>query len=339
MKLSKWLRLNIDTLVIEHPAFVAVRQAILDAVTDTIDGLPSEVLVLLGPTQAGKSKMLRTIAEAYPPTRIEGRLQVLVLYISLPPGVALKDLPKYVIRALGIRRGAKFRTAGELFGEMCDLLKNASVRAILFDEGNHLVDIGHRILPRQAADWFKHLNELANISIVVAGIPRLRALLQRNEQVRGRAPRAIELLPYRWDRRDERLNFAGCVRAFLDLFENEGCIVEMTMDAFVRYAYLVSAGHVGLLARFFVELAKPLDTPQPITLAALQAAASKLNPPGGVETAPFSTQPPTDDLLMEVLSAALAENDIVLPPDPGLAEVGHLRSKMQQAPRKTRGRK
>jgi len=332
MKLSSSIRRNIDTLVIEHPAFLSARDLVLESVTDTINGLPAVIALLLGPTQAGKSKMLRTIAEAYPATRVDGRLQVPVLYISLPSGIAPKDLPLCVIEGMGHRLDRKRRSVAELFTLMCELLARASVKVILIDEANHLVDTGHRIPGRQVGDWFKDLNERTNVTTVLAGIPRLEAILKGNEQLRSRALRAFRLMPYRWDRREERLNFAGCVGAFLDIFKEHGCHIDMTMDAFSRHAYLVSAGHVGLLARFFVELAKQLREPRSIELSALQAAAAKLNPPGGVTTPAFSGPPPADDLLMHVLSEALAENDLVLPPDTGLAVVSNLRSRMRKAP-------
>lgn len=336
MKLSSTLRRNIDTLVIEHPAFLAVRVALLTLVTDAIDGLPAAIALLLGPTQAGKSRLLRTIAELFPPTRLEGRLVVPVLYVALPSGIAPKDLPLCIIQALGHRLDRKRRSVAELFNLMCELLAKASVKAILIDEASHLVDKGHRMPRRQVGDWFKDLNERTNITTVLVGIPLLRVLLRGNEQLRARALRAVELMPYRWDKRDERMNFAGCVRAFLDVFEEAGCPIQITMDAFVRNAYLVSAGHVGLLARFFTELAKQLSEPSTIELPALQAAASKLNPPGGVTIAAFSGPPPSDDLLMRVLSEALAENDLVLPADKGLAEFVYAHAQRPMASAKSR---
>ncbi|ODV42736.1 hypothetical protein AWV79_24250 [Cupriavidus sp. UYMMa02A] len=205
---------------------------------------------------------------------------------------------------------------------MKDALIRAGVRVILFDEANHLIDKGHRISARLVGDWFKDLGDELNVTCVLAGIPKLAKLLDANEQLRNRAQRPIELWPYRWDKSADRLNFAGCARKFLECFTAEGYRVEPGWDALTRHLYLLSAGLIGLLAKFFAELAKRLNGPA-ISLQQLRGAAEHLNLPGRREVSPFGDALPEDALLMRVLVSELAIGELVLPSDTADAELAN----------------
>lgn len=321
MNSSHRIRVAIAELIIDHRAYLDAMDRFDEGVKDALAGLPYQILFLTGPSHTGKTAILQTISHRFPSTRQSGRLIAQVLYVEVPPGISPKGLPLCVLKALGQPVGSIARER-DLSERMQEALIRAGVRVILFDEANHLIDKGHRISARLVGDWFKNLGHVLNITCVLAGIPKLAKLLDVNEQLRNRAQRPVKLWPYRWDRPDDRLNFAGCARKFLECFTAEGYRVELGWDALTRHLYLLSAGQIGLLAKFFAELAKHLDGPT-ISLQQLRGAAERLNLPGTREVSPFWDALPEDTLLMRVLVSELAISELVLPSDTADAELAN----------------
>lgn len=176
--------------------------------------------------------------------------------------------------------------------------------------------------PRAASDWFKDFQTGArDIGIVLSGVPRLKRLLDCNEQLRNRAHKPLYLMPYRYDEPDQRNAFAGCVAAFLEEFHSGGWVLQMTMNEFVRHTYVASAGHIGLLARFFSELSDQIEPDRPITREQCAAAFHDLNAPGDGHVKPFGSHAPNDIDLMSVLASELDRYDLPLPPSSISAEL------------------
>lgn len=321
MNSSERIRLAIEKLVIDHPTYVEAKDRIAESVDDALAGFLDQILFLTGPSQTGKSAILKAIRDEYPQNRPSGRLIAQVLYVRVSPGVSPKGLPLCVLKALGQPVKGVSRV-GDLSERMKDSIRRAGVRVILFDEANHLIDKGHRISARLVGDWFKDLVDEMHVTCVLAGIPKLSTLLEANEQLRNRAQRPIELWPYRWDRKHDRFSFAGCARKFLDCFAAEGYHAEMGWDAMTRHLYLLSAGQIGLLAKFCRELAKRLDE-LVISLSQLREAAARVNLPGGRDVSAFGDVPPSDALLMRVLVSELAISGLVLPSDTADAELAN----------------
>lgn len=322
------IRRRLESLVIDHPTYAMARDRLVTLINDTCLGLEPGIEFLLGPSRSGKTEILRSVERLYPPRRENGRLVQPVLFVSINPGTAPTDLPKGVIEALGLPVPRGRIHASDLFAQMLAQLKVAQVRAILFDEASHQVDKGKRIPPRLASDWFKDLHLKANsICLVLAGLPKLRDLLECNEQLRNRARRPIELMPYRWDVATERKLFAGCVMAFLAEFNQEGCPLDMPVDTVVRHLYAASAGHIGVLSKFLNEVACTIKSPQPLTQEVFQGACGRFNLPGDDLIRPFQMQL-EDEHLLQVLVSALARSDLVLPVETAQMELAQARSRV-----------
>lgn len=317
MSTQRDLRRALDVTIVPHPAFRAREDLLGRLLQEHQEGIEPGIDMLLGPSRIGKSEILQRLAAKYPERREGGRLTKPVLLVSVPAGTAPKDLPISVIQALGVPVPRERSRAGVLFSMMLDKLKRAGTMAILFDEASHLVDTGSRIQPRPASDWFKSLFDAARVSIVMSGVPRLRRLLESNEQLRGRCRRPLELMPYRWDRADERKIFAGCAQAFLKVFEGHACPIQTSMntDSLMRHLYAVSTGNIGLLSNYFKALAREVRALGPLDLHALQRASEHVNLPAHGLLPPFSRDHMPDELLMQLLMSELATYEIVLPID------------------------
>lgn len=317
MSVQLELRRALDVTIVPHPAFVTQSERLTQLLQDHKNGLAPGVEVIIGPSRIGKSEILQRLASQYPERRENGRLIKPVLFVSIPPGTAPKDLPISVIQALGVPVPRERSRAAVLAEMMLQKLKLAQTMAILFDETSHLVEPGSKMQPTHASDWFKALFDKASVSIVMAGVPRLTRLFDSNPQFRGRSRRPLELMPYRWDRADERKIFAGCAQAFLKVFVGHACPIQTSMntDSLMRHLYAVSTGNIGLLSNYFKALAREVRAPGPLDLQALQRASEHVNLPAHGLLPPFSRDHMPDELLMQLLMTELATYEIVLPID------------------------
>jgi len=309
------IRKNIETLVFDHVTFVNAQSQIRRGVQDTMNGFIPCFEMLLAPSRCGKTEVLEAIAREYRSTIINGVRQFPVLLVYVQSGGGTRALDEAVIRALGVPVPKNVVGENGLKEFMLTQLRNAGVRVILFDEASHLVERGSRIVSEAASDWFKALHtKAANIGIVLSGVPRLKRLIDDNVQLRNRVSKPIQLPPYRYDDPKHRKAFASCVAAFLSEFEEEGCTLKMPHNDFVRNCYVASAGHIGLLADFFISLAKEITAPCDITFELCAQASASRNSPGNGHVKPFHHERIADHELMEVLSSELAKYNLVLKP-------------------------
>lgn len=313
--IGKQIRKSLETLVFDHLTFVEAQEQVRLRVQDTMDGFLPCFEMLMAPSRCGKTEVLEAIARDYPSTMVNGVRHIPVLLVYVPSGGGTRALDEAVLNALGVPIPPNVRGENGLKEFMLVQLRNAKVRVILFDEASHLVERGSRIVSEAAADWFKALHTKAvNIGVVMSGIPRLKRLIDENVQLRNRVSKPIFLPPYRYDDRKQRKAFASCVAAFLSEFEEQGCALKMPKDDFVRNCYIASAGHVGLLADFFVALAKSITTPCDITFELCAKASLTRNLPGNGLVKPFHNDRVDDHELMAVLSSELAKYNLSLEP-------------------------
>ncbi|NMG49312.1 AAA family ATPase [Azoarcus communis] len=334
MSIRSELLRALDVTIVPHPAFVAHEKQLNQTLQDHQAGVTPYISMLIGPSRIGKSEILQRLARQYPQSRKDGRLFKPVLLISIPNGTTPKDLPLSVIQALGIPVPKERSRAGVLFDTMLKNLRLANTMAILFDEASHLVDTGSRVPPRQASDWFKSLLDEARVSIVMSGVPRLRRLLDSNEQLRGRCKRPLELMPYYWSRNDERKLFAGCAQAFTKIFQDHGCPIQplVNTDTLMRHLYAVSVGNVGLLSNYFKALASQVSAPGPINLQTLHRASTEVNLPANGMLQPFEQDSIPDEHLLQALMSELSIYDISLPIDSPHATLAAHRNQVSAVP-------
>lgn len=317
MSIVTALRKEIDSTLIQHPAFLLGLRALDSLADDHVGGLDPSVQMLVGPSRIGKTMILQALAEKYPARREGHRWIRPVLFVSVTPGTAPKDLPLSVIRALGAPIPRERSRAGSLFYMMLDQLRLAQTALILFDEASHLVDVGSKVPSRQASDWFKSLSDEARVSLVLSGVPRLKRLLDSNEQLRGRSRKPVELMPYRWDVKQEIATLAGCAHAFMAVFAKHGYPIapDMNTDALMRNLYAASAGNVGILAQFFRALAAEARTPGPLDRTALHKAGASMILPADGLIKPFAEEPPPMEHLLQLYAAELGVYGVSVPID------------------------
>lgn len=311
MKLKK----KIESCELPHPHFADLNRALQLRISDACDGAESRIEWVVGPSRAGKSMMIRTLARANPEIKVDGKRRVPVLVVPIPPNISPVLMPASVLMALQVPIPRLGLTSGVMFNRMVDQLRLAQTRVIIFEEASHLVEAGARVPPRAAGDWFKSAADNLNLTLILVGVPRLQKLFESNEQFRLRASAKRELRPY--DIRDfsQKMAFGACVGTYADMFEQDGWPIDLSLDDLVDQLYLLSGGLVGVVSRFMQELASQLRgrAQGPVTFEDCRMAAATIESAGHLDYPAFTTQNVSSTALASAHGCVMESNLMSLP--------------------------
>lgn len=252
------LRKAIQERELPHAFFEEHLQTLQLRIRDVLDGFPPSFDVVVGPSRVGKTMLIQSLARDFPEVVNNGIRHVPVLVVPVPTPATPKQLPRSVLKALGAPIPTSVAGTALMFERMARQLKLAGTRVILFEEASHIVDVGTKLPPRAAGDWFKQLMDQLNISVVLFGVPRLERLLDSNEQLRYRSGAVMRFNPYEWAKPAEQRHFAACIRTYVKIFERAGCHFAFDFEALVCNSYLLSGGLIGVVAKFMLRLAYDL---------------------------------------------------------------------------------
>lgn len=290
MTTAKELRRRIEDCELQHATFDELFVYLKRRIDDALEGFTSRIEWVVGPSRVGKTMLSRALARLYPERKQDGRRFVPVLHVFIPSNISPVLLPTKVLSALGMPLPTKGLTTGAMDDRMYEQLRLAGTQVILFEEASHLVEIGARVPPRAAGDWFKTLSETLNITVILTGVPRLERLFDSNEQLRLRASARREFRPYDSRSPDEQRAFAACVRTYADLFNDAGWPIEVPINSLVPHCYLLSGGLVGIVSRFMQELASQVayERPRPLTWDDCRMAAGAIEAAGNPDYPAFA---------------------------------------------------
>lgn len=245
----------IEERELPHEFFEDCLDSLRFRICELIDGYPPSCEMVIGPSRVGKSMLIDSISRQFPPAVKDGVRQVPVLVVELTTGISPKQLPRSVLTALGAPVPSSMASNALMYERMARQLKLAGTRVILFEEAGHIVDVGSKLPPRAAGDWFKQVIDQLDISVVLFGILPLERLLKSNEQLRYRTGAVRRFYPYAWAVPAEQRHFVACIRTYVKLFEQAGCRFAFEFEALVHNTYLISGGLIGIVAKFMLRLA------------------------------------------------------------------------------------
>lgn len=304
------LRRAINDWELPHARFNLIRSELAGQIDDTLNGGFAPFLeCVVGPSRVGKSMLIDSLSRDYPTQLHEGTRCVPVLVVELPPYASPKQLPLSVLKALKAPIPTTVRSGFQLVERMSSQLRLAKTRVILFEEANHIVDSGSRIQARAAGDWFKHLLDELQISIVLSGIPKLELLFESNEQLRLRGSEIARFYPYSWMIPEEQRQFAACVKAYTRKFEEHGVRFDVGLSSLVQNCFLLSGGLVGVLSKFMCRLAYGLNgsNASTVTFEMCADTASKIGRAGQVDHPAFQEHEVPPIRLNAVYTSVLKE--------------------------------
>jgi len=217
-------------------------------------GGPAEppCLMLVGPTGVGKSMLVGSYAQGYPPVvaaDAAGERTVRpVLLAPIPTPATVKGLAVALLLALG----DPFATRGTVVtmtDRLTRYLADCRVELLILDELQHFVDRASQRVLEDASNWLKLLLKTTRMACVLVGLEHEAELLLRANAQLGRLfgdPYA--LAPFAWD--DDRPETIAEFRRALHEIERLLPLAEpsrLADRATARRLFAASGGTLGLL--------------------------------------------------------------------------------------------
>lgn len=233
-------------LDIQHPRYEQVERQLF---TQLAMGAPGSVVLLIGPTQVGKSRLIKRVAErlvAQPPmnddrpvviveaaTTINGRFSMKHLTLR-----ALQELahPMAGDHAYAIRQS---ESETQLRLKLEKAIRYRNTRYLIIDEAHHLLRASRTQLAAEALDSLKCLANTTSAVLVLAGGYELFAAGLSSAHLNGRM-RVIEFGRYRPEGEDLR-QYLGILKAL------DACLPWRKEQSLLKHADFILLGTLGCL--------------------------------------------------------------------------------------------
>ena len=231
-------------------------------------------LLIVGESGAGKSTILETYANQFPPLTLED------LQAGRPEALELSDMVKNALQDADLRRvmrmevperatrrsfvaaalgmwGYKARDhwdTNQIIDRVVFLVNETRTELILLDEGHQLVNQSN---PEATADIIEFIKSLLNrigVSIVIAGLPKLLDAVKKSgdKQLKRRMVKSVVLRPYKWTTHQGRLRFRALLMSFE---ENLGLPSPSNLHEHetAMRIYVATGGEVGIVSQYLSE--------------------------------------------------------------------------------------
>jgi type II secretory pathway predicted ATPase ExeA len=236
---------NVRSNIVDHPDFVSAKSAIEDLHEWQRKSGEASALGLVGASGSGKSTVLKTYLDRFPPHEEITRRVIPVLYVEVPSAPTVKSLAEAILLAMGatIPSGA---TGSRLTECIVTLIKGCSVELILLDEFQHFAEGARRRL-LEVSDWLKGLLNRLQVSVVLAGLPSLLRVLEVNQQLRRRFSRIVRLKPFSTAERPDLETFIGVAKALMT--DMPLPCVNLDQVSFIQQLHFATGGLVDYMCK------------------------------------------------------------------------------------------
>ena len=214
------VRSQLDAIVIDNPRARQAHQVFdfLIAHGEHQGSAPKRCVLLSGPSQSGKSTILKPYVERQnTPERLEAG-EIPVLFVDLKPAITTKGLAQGILEAIarhGFTTGSLVGSETVLLTRVDRLLEAAKVKLLIIDEFHHIQNIESRKIAWLVAETIKLFLIQGKCPIVLSGIETARTPFLENRQLAQRAEPPIELHKLAAESREDRRLFAEFVKGFM----------------------------------------------------------------------------------------------------------------------------
>lgn len=238
----------IERIVIPHTAFAEARQRIEQCFAFSTAKAEAEALAIVGQSGTGKTSVLRSFLSKHMPTRSEEGMQIPILYASVPPMPTVNSLAGVMLAALSApdcERG----TENEKSRRVRTLMKETGTRMVMIDEFQHFYDRGKRQIMLHVADWLKVLIDETRSTLVVAGLPSCRVVIDENEQLARRFLAPVQLPRFSWTDPRQRGEFISILEEYHRHIAKELDLPVLHSEEMAFRFYLATGGLMGYLSK------------------------------------------------------------------------------------------
>ncbi len=241
----------VESILILHTQFKDAISRLQQAFEHARNGAEPRHTFLTGESGTGKTLLAQYFRSLYPPDPSQSDTEIRVLFVSTPSSPTLKGLGEAILSALGDHYGQK-GTAFEKLERAIWLLHKRRIQFIFFDEFHHFIDHAKYNTLAAVTDWLKRFIDDSRIPCVLMGLPRCRAILDANEQLRRRFSRRIELTAFSMDTPDQEREFRSVLHQIDKALPTQG-ISGLGEEDFAAKLYFASDGLMGYLRKLITE--------------------------------------------------------------------------------------
>ena len=143
-------------------------------------------MLLIGPTNNGKSILIEKFRRAHPPGHEPDRENIPVLCLQMPPNPSPPRFYSAILAALGAPTYTRDRTQADQREQIAlDLLKKVGVRALVIDELHNLL-AGRSDTRREFLNVLRYLGNQLRIPLVGVGTQEAYLAIRSDEQLENR---------------------------------------------------------------------------------------------------------------------------------------------------------
>ena len=263
----------VDQILVPYHAFNKAKERIETHLMAAQHYQEPICIAVIGDSRAGKSRLLECITKQYPKGRNAGGVIIPILSIKTPAKPTVKGLVEIMLCEIGdplwFKRGSETEKTEQLY----ILLKQAKTHALIIDEFQHFYDKASHKVQHYLSDWLKNFVDRTGLMIIVAGLPDCMAVINQNEQLRGRFLAPIHMPRFGWNTLEERAELAACLDSFQEGLKRYD-FPELGSDGMAFRFYCATGGLIGYIAKILYQAclnAQMADT-QTITMHSLAKA-------------------------------------------------------------------
>lgn len=239
---------NVDQILVVHDAYLLAEKRIINQILAAREYYEPTCIALVGESRTGKSRLAGSILSKFPEEKTLTGRKVPVLCVKTPSKPTVKGLVEILLRELGDPLCYKRESENEKTERLYKLIKQAGVHTIIIDEFQHFYDkVSHKV-QHYLSDWLKIFVDNTGLTLFVVGLPSCMAVINQNEQLRGRFMSAIQMRRFDWESPHDRTEFIACLDSFiqaLSYYHFPGVTSEIMAFRF----YCATGGLIGYIAK------------------------------------------------------------------------------------------
>ena len=238
----------IDNLLVPHTLFTRACDRIRINYEASRTCREPICLALIGESRTGKSRCLEYVENLFPRQRTEESMLIPILRIKTPAKPTVKGLVEACLRNIGDPHWDSRGSESTKTERLKKILRRTDTTMVMIDEFQHFYDQGSHKVQHHVADWLKILVDDAKLALVVSGIPSCMAVINQNEQLRGRFTSALHMSRFDWINRNDREDFIDTLVALQEGLSDYD-MPDLDSEEMAFRFYCASGGLIGYVTK------------------------------------------------------------------------------------------
>lgn len=248
----------ISNTIVEHAAFTNAIDA-YDQAINAVGSMNNSIgFPLVGESRVGKTTLLTKLKNKYPAQRNEDGVVQPVVLCDVAPQPTMRGMALSLLKGLNDPTVDVDKTSGErgeraLKAKAIKQIRECGVKAVIFDESQHLARDPNSKSTYAATEWIKTLMDETNVVLIMAGLNSTTNLFEQNEQLLGRCRSTIRLSRFDWQSQESMLEFLGILQVFQQRMQPLEMPELIDPDIGFRF-YLATGGLIGYLSKLLTQI-------------------------------------------------------------------------------------